>query len=722
MEKNIIIENDVFALTIDSACQVKSLIYKPADTECLTAVEDTPLFSVTQARPFNNEVKLAYPTKRTTFYANCVRREGNKLIVGFEIAPYEAVVEIKERPEYITFTLADFIVHPTDYEGICITPPPVEEFRLMQLPVTNREHFGEWLNVSWDEDIAVNVLATSPEARIDALRRNGYRILSADAVKGIRLKGCEAALIVSRTDRLLDVIDAIEEDYDLPRGVKSRRSDKINSSMYWTMEIEPATVDEHIALAKKGGFTNMLIYWGAIFAKGKVTYKYCNEYDYCDNYPKGYEDLKAMLDKIKAAGITPGLHILHSHIGTATRYVTPVADSRLNLTRHFTLSRPLGTEDTTIYVDRNPEGVTLHPKCRVLRFGGELIRYESYSEEYPYRFEGCVRGHFDTTVTTHPAGEIGGVLDVSEFGATSIYLDQYTDLQDEVAEKIAAFYKAGFEFVYFDGSEGVNAPYEYHVANAQYRVYQKLNPTPLFCEGAAKSHFSWHMISGGNAFDVFQPCEFKEMLRVHPAAEIHRMQEDFTRVNFGWWDFFSDTQPDQFEYGTSRAAAWGCPITLRAEVERGREVMKGLFGGYPRMDDCLEVLRRWEDVRAKHWLTPERKKTLKDLNQEHILLINEEGEYELLPYAPIENVPEEIGAYHFERRGRQYAVCWHKSGESTLRLQLAAEEVVYEKELGGSIISFMVQENSVILPVSGRAYVSSNVSKEKFIQAFKKGK
>jgi hypothetical protein len=53
-----------------------------------------------------------------------------------------------------------------------------------------------------------------------------------------------------------------------------------------------------------------------------------------------------------------------------------------------------------------------------------------------------------------------------------------------------------------DGSEGTGAPFEYHVPNAQWRVYRRLSPPPLFTEGAAKAHFSWHFQAGGNAFEV----------------------------------------------------------------------------------------------------------------------------------------------------------------------------------------------------------------------------
>ena len=84
MYPDIILENKHFRLTIGGDCCAKSLVHKASGQECLDTSEDIPLFSVTQPRPYNNEIKLAYPNKRTTFQANRVRMEGDRLIVGFE--------------------------------------------------------------------------------------------------------------------------------------------------------------------------------------------------------------------------------------------------------------------------------------------------------------------------------------------------------------------------------------------------------------------------------------------------------------------------------------------------------------------------------------------------------------------------------------------------------------------------------------------------------------
>lgn len=721
---NIIIENSLCRLVVGSDCIVKSLTLRSTGEECLYQGEEIALFSVTQERPYNNEVKLAHPNKRTTYQANRLRREGNHLIVGFEIAGYEAVVEVREGDTYLSFELIDFIGVQEFYgNGLSMTPPPVSEFRMIQLPVKNRTHFGEWLNVSWDDTAAVNVLACSPYAKIDSERRKGYRIMTADAEKGIMLRGNTAAIIAAPSNRLLDAIAVLEDDFSLPKGVESRRSyPTINSSIYWTMTLDPSNVDEHIAYAKKGGFRMMLIYYSC-FIREEYGYGLCGDYDFLPEYPNGTADLKAMLDKIKAAGITPGIHFLQTHIGMWSRYITPEVDPRINLTRHFTLAKPLSKEDTTLYVHQNTVDSVMHPQCRYLNFGGELIGYESYSTQYPYCFTGCTRGTYQTTVKEHPAGEIGGILDISEFGGWSCYINQETDLQDEVAEKIAALYNAGFEFIYFDGSEGTNVPHAFHIPNAQYRILKKLDHAPLFTEGAAKAHFSWHFLSGGNAFDVFPPDVFKESIDRYPAEEAPRMYQDFTRLNFGWWRYYvanendggiTGTQPDMLEYGTSHAAAWDCPITIQMQLDK--------FKKSARTDDNLEVLRRWEDVRQKNWLTREQKDMLKEPGKEFILLINEQKEYELVPYRQIGCPDPSVRAFLFCRADARYIVFWHITGSGRLELSLNGSDIYLERELGGEAVSFEVSADKTVLPVDARCYLKSSLSETELVNAFKNGR
>ena len=673
---DIVLENARLKLTLGEDAVVKSLKVKPSGEECIDATERLSLFAVTQDRPFNNEIKLTYPNAETTYPANRLRREGDELIAGFEIAPYEARVKVREEKGYLLFELAGFTVQPNGYGHLKMSLPPVKSFRLVQLPVKNRANFGDWLNVVWDDAAATAVVGGGVMTVVKAEKRHGFRLLTADADRELELVGAKAAIVAAKTDAFLDCMEDMEKGCGLPNGVASRRRPEINSSIYWTSLAIPQNIDEHIALAKQGGFRLMLLYYSCIC--GSYGYGGMGPYEIRPEYKNGLASVKEMLDKIKAAGITPGLHVLQTFIGFKSPYVTPVADHRLNLVRHFTLAKPLDTGNGDIYVEENPAACPTNEPSRILKFGGELIHYEGFTTKRPYRFTGIQRGDKATNVVPHPLGEIGGLLDVCEYGAYSCYIDQNTSLQDEIAEKIARIYNTGFRFMYFDGSEGADVPYGIHVANAQYKVVSRMAEMPLFTEGAAKAHFDWHFLSGANAFDVFPPERFKPMIVKWPQFEAPLMRQNFSRLNFGWWGLWlpgeklrdgsvtCGTQPDMWEFGTSRAAAWDCPATLQVQVPKYRR--------HPRLDDLLEVMRRWEDVRATGWLTPAQKEMLKSSTQEHHLYLNEKGEYELYPIEmlPSPDKAKAVRAFLFTRGGKRMLAYWHMSGAGKMSIALGA--------------------------------------------------
>jgi hypothetical protein len=298
---------------------------------------------------------------------------------------------------------------------------------------------------------------------------------------------------------------------------------------------------------------------------------------------------------------------------------------------------------------------------------------------------------------------------------------QNTNIQEEVAARLGRIYReAGFRFTYFDGAEDVPEPYWYTVSRAQFLVQQQLDPKPLFAEGACKSHFSWHILTRGNAFDVFLPEVMKEATREYAAAEAPRVAKDFTSINFGWIGYWSPsqktmgTQPDMLEYVTSRAAGWDCPIALLGELED--------LEAHPRTADNLEVIRRWEDARAEGWLTEDQKAELRNLKQEHILLINEQVRFELAPYEQIDcagGKDQPARAFLFERNGEVYVVYWHTSGEGILELPLEAQQLRIMKELGKPQL-VKGRADTVKLPLGERRYLQGKgLSREQVITAFR---
>ena len=134
------------------------------------------------------------------------------------------------------------------------------------------------------------------------------------------------------------------------------------------------------------------------------------------------------------------------------------------------------------------------------------------------------------------------------------------------------------------------------------------------------------------------------------------------------------------------------------------------MAAHPRTDDLLEVLRRWEDVRTTGWLTEAQKKEIiGNQLQEHILLINEQKEYELVPYAQIPTADEKLRAFGFQRNGRSYVVYWHTRGEGTVKLPFS---VTLQEELYAPAL------DTDTLPVSHRRYVSSDLPLAELTAAF----
>ena len=131
---SIIIENKRMRLTLGEDGIAKSLISLATGEECLDTNELMPMFSVTEERPFNNEIKLAHPNKRMTFGSTHIECEGDLLTVSFELVRFQASIRVVERDDYITFELVDFPMGPEAFGPLWMDRPPVTVTRLIQLP------------------------------------------------------------------------------------------------------------------------------------------------------------------------------------------------------------------------------------------------------------------------------------------------------------------------------------------------------------------------------------------------------------------------------------------------------------------------------------------------------------------------------------------------------------------------------------------------------------
>ena len=159
----VLLENEAFTLRLSEDARVESLVCN--GQECIETGMDLPLCSILQYRPYDNENFLRYPAKPMSFPSNRLTARGDTLFVEFSNTYDIAVILVDRHPDYFAFHLDRIDYRIEDY-GIK-RKTEIDEIIFFQLPLKKREHFGEWLNVVWDEDCAVCLMGLNPETRID---------------------------------------------------------------------------------------------------------------------------------------------------------------------------------------------------------------------------------------------------------------------------------------------------------------------------------------------------------------------------------------------------------------------------------------------------------------------------------------------------------------------------------------------------------------------------
>jgi hypothetical protein len=682
------LENETISLTISSQGTVTGLRDLVNDRDLLGA-EDQAFFS---AELGDNEIPATIRE-----YADGV------LTLDLAGSGVTARVRVKIKPAYLAFELAE------------LAGPQIEALTLGRLPVKPLEHFGSWLNTIWDDDFALCFMAANVETDCRSSRsdEHGCVICLARADPEVKLVGAEYAILGSPRETVLDAIDGFEVDYGLPRGGKQRQLPDQKWSYFWPSPT-PQSIDEDIEWALKGGFRQLCISYTAFSSSA-------GHFPWRSTYPGGLEELKAVVAKVKAAGLSPGVHIHFNKAHKHDPYVTPVPDPRLYKDREIELAADAEDAADFLPTIEAPREWPTEDGQRDLQVGDEIVQYARLSLEEPFGFAGCRRGALGTRAAAHTKGDSIYRLGVDRGWPIFIRFDQTTDIQQEVAEYLGALYEeAGFEWTYFDGSEDVHDPYWYLVPKAQLEVYKRMDPEPTTSEAAALTHFSWHMMSRSNAYDSEPPEELKDFCRKRPCQRAARNAENFTGVDFGWLTYTPrtpntiGTQPDHIEFYWSRAAAWDCPVAFHTSPVR--------LKSNARTTDSIEIIRQWEEARMSGWLTEEQKGQLRNLEQEHMLLVNENGQRELLPYDQIEDCAggdDRLRAFVFERGGDPWVVFWHTYGQGLARLDLPHDRVKLFRPLGTELEVKQGDGGRLAIEFSDRQFLQAvGLTREQVIEAF----
>jgi hypothetical protein len=142
-----------------------------------------------------------------------------------------------------------------------------------------------------------------------------------------------------------------------------------------------------------------------------------------------------------------------------------------------------------------------------------------------------------------------------------------------------------------------------------------------------------------------------------------------------------------------------------------------LFEDHPRTADNLEVIQRWENARTQNFFSEKQKDELKNLEQEHILLINEAGKFELIPYEQLKTVAKsdpQVRAFIFKRNEKNWVVYWHVSGTGKLKIKTDNSHFRLYKTLGTPIATDSGPE--VLIPLEDVHYLEFDIPRNEVAQ------
>ena len=321
-----------------------------------------------------------------TYPASKVRFEQSSYHVEFAGTGVTVRVQGEAKPDYLALTV-------TEVQGEAI-----QWLRLVNLRLAITHNVGPLVNAAWDEKYAACVLACND--RTESFGADGSTgNLCAQCYPEFGLAGGAGghhrpAHAMPEPDRtLLAAIGRVELAEGLPHplldGVWFKESPERFRSYLMVHDLGEANVDEIIRIAR-GGFGCIEFYpW-----RSTPSYEINPSL-----FPHGLEGLKTVCDKIHAAGMQVGLHVMQGMVGWGPkddRYLVPRADPRLLQDRQGVLAADIDAQTTTLILEGGPRIGRDHGDLYV---DGEIIRYATRTDT---GFIECQRGLHGTTADCTP--------------------------------------------------------------------------------------------------------------------------------------------------------------------------------------------------------------------------------------------------------------------------------------------------------------------------------
>ena len=389
------------------------------------------------------------------------------------------------------------------------------------------------------------------------------------------------------------------------------------------------TVDDWIRLVQSLGFNQLDFHGGRSFRFGD-----CRPDP--EMYPRGLVSLKAVIDKLHAAGIAAGLHTYSFFIDKACPWVTPVPDSRLGKDATFTLAEPLTPEGTAVPVVESTEERSTTTGFFVrnsvtLQVDDELITYTGITVEPPYAFTGCARGAYGTHAAPH--ARRAKVHHLKEcFGLFVPDVD--STLFAEVAARTAEVFNAcGFDMIYLDALDGEDIlggrENGWHYGSKfVFELWKRLKK-PALMEMSTFHHHLWFVRSRMGAWD--HPVRsHKKFIDLHCAAN-EGCRRMFLPAHLGWWAVKTwsgaqgePTFPDDIEVLCCKALGTDTGFSLMGVDPHNIHKI-------PALARLAKIIERYETLRHRNYFAESVKARLRTPGEEFTLVQDPAGAYRFRP-------------------------------------------------------------------------------------------
>lgn len=527
---------------------------------------------------------------------------------------------------YLTFELSSVNDHS------------ITALRLAYLPLTIKEWVSSSITSCRNAEFGACIIPLNIET-VSSPSASPKTLLQGWCEQSVRLEGAKIAVAGCPTGKLLDTIELIEKENGLPHptldGVWAKKSREVMKSYLFT-DLSEDIADSMIDYAKTGGFGYITIYTG-VWNKTHGSYL-VNE----TAFPHGAAGLKATTDKIHAAGLRVGMHVLDAVISKDDPLVKNPSDPGFlkypNLRR--ILAADIGSADVFIPTTVSPEG--LLSKADKSRYHGrdllidnEIITYDDIKTDPPYGFAGCVRGARESRPAAHKKDAF--IDNFAEF--IDFYLpDLQSSLYDRVAQgEASALDDYGFDYIYPDGTgENIGyyprSPQWYYMNLLTSRLYNNTKREVMWGHGPI-SNYSWHVYARGNTVDYASTGIIQHFNHTSLANSRYSIA-DMQPFEFGWFGYFTRslegeaTRPREMEYAWSKALAYGAAMSL--------ETNKAALDANGRTREIFAMIKNWEDLKLSDYFPEPVMEKMREPGKEFTLDKDNSGKWAAFPitYGP----------------------------------------------------------------------------------------